>query len=396
MLSVLYVVDVDQYFGSPNELLVLLKAFQKQNQIRPVVLTAISGPLNKRLNNLGIENHVIGRVGWYVGTDRKWKKLVKRLATPFFYCIFKYQLFAAIRHSAAVVDFSKIDLIHTNVSINPLGAYLAAKYHLPHIWHLRETFTTSNLFFTVPGHAIDFMRSHANRFVAISKYVANSWQTLGLPADKICQIADGIDSVRITDVDRKHPSTADLKIVQIGSISDFKGQVRLIRALALLPEKVRKNFQVDFIGDGDSSYINQLKSLITQEKMADICHFRGYVANAMTHLQDYQVGIVSSPEGFGLTTVEYMMAGLIVVAENSGANGELISDGHNGILYSAGSVSDLAMKLNFLVEQPEKMRNLAYRATKESVSRYDINKTASEILTLYADLLSDKEKRQNK
>ncbi|MFT9266254.1 glycosyltransferase family 4 protein [Oenococcus sp.] len=393
MLSVLYVVDVDQYFGSPNELLVLLKAFQKQNQIRPVVLTAISGPLNDQLNNLGIENHVIGRVGWYVGTDRKWKKFVKRLATPLFYCIFKYQLSVAIKHSATVVDFSKIDLIHTNVSINPLGAYLAAKYHLPHIWHLRETFTTGNLFFTVPGHAISFMKAHADRFVAISEYVSNSWQSLGLPVDKIYQIADGIDSARIIDVNRRYSSTAYLKIVQIGSISDFKGQIRLIKALALLPEKIRKKFQVDFIGDGDSSYINQLKHLISREKMSGIFHLRGYVTNAMTRLQGYQIGVVSSPEGFGLTTVEYMMAGLIVIAENSGANSELISDGHNGILYEAGSVSDLAAKLNFLAENRETIPNLAHQAAKESISRYDVSKTASEVLALYTDLLSGQEKK---
>ena len=86
-------------------------------------------------------------------------------------------------------------------------------------------------------------------------------------------------------------------------------------------------------------------------------------------LQRSDVGLMlSTNEAFGRVTVEYMMQNLAVIASDTGANPEIITNGETGLLYELGDVESLADKMKSLIEDhtllgalAEKGKQHAYR-----------------------------------
>ena len=73
-------------------------------------------------------------------------------------------------------------------------------------------------------------------------------------------------------------------------------------------------------------------------------------------------------ESFGMNVAEAMSYGKPVIASNTGAYAELIQDGANGLLFKPGVYSDLADKLEMLMnDEPmrKKLSNEAYTTVGE-------------------------------
>ena len=77
----------------------------------------------------------------------------------------------------------------------------------------------------------------------------------------------------------------------------------------------------------------------------------GYREDVCSLLHEYDCGVMCSrSEGFGRVTAEYMMAGLPVIASDTGANPELVNEGQTGLFYRWGDTSDLAKKIEMLAD----------------------------------------------
>lgn len=113
---------------------------------------------------------------------------------------------------------------------------------------------------------------------------------------------------------------------------------------------------------------------------------KNYDENIREKLCEYDVGInCSFAEGFGRVTVEYMAAGLAVIASNRGANGEIINHLNNGLIYSKDIYNDLLHKIEELINNEALRKKLANNAKKNS-RNYDVNITCEEIYKLYINL----------
>ena len=77
-------------------------------------------------------------------------------------------------------------------------------------------------------------------------------------------------------------------------------------------------------------------------------------------------------EGFPLAIAEAFCAGLPIVASGHGALAEIVRDGHVGLHFRAGDPSDLAAKVNGLLDRPEDLR----RMRRASRSEYELKYTA--------------------
>ena len=64
------------------------------------------------------------------------------------------------------------DIIHTNSSLLPIGAYLAEALNLPHVWHIRELGRLHFNFRFFPGLTEFYLwLAKAHRVIVISKAV---------------------------------------------------------------------------------------------------------------------------------------------------------------------------------------------------------------------------------
>jgi glycosyltransferase involved in cell wall biosynthesis len=72
------------------------------------------------------------------------------------------------------------------------------------------------------------------------------------------------------------------------------------------------------------------------------------------------------PEPFARVVLEGMICGLVVVATPLGGTSEIVVDGHNGLLFTAGDSRDLAQKVTTLARDPA-LRNRLAQAGRQTV-----------------------------
>ena len=93
-------------------------------------------------------------------------------------------------------------------------------------------------------------------------------------------------------------------------------------------------------------------------------------------------------EGFGLSLLEAMAAGLPVVASRVGGIPEVIEDGHTGILVQPQDPAALAGAVVRLLGDTEGARRLGESAANRARERYSLSRVAQRVDDLYRDILA--------
>lgn len=381
-MRVLFIAGGDYKYGASKSMMSLILYLKGHYDVEPVLLTKQRNKLNMICDENGIENHSCWYCDFMSGSPYSFFPLkVAKHAV-------KYTLYIAgsilqKRILSCGIDFDTIDIIHTNHSRIQVGAYISTKKKIPHVWHIREFGREDyNVFFYRPN-TIKYMNRHAGKFIVISDAVKRSWIAKGLDEKKITTVYNGLDAEGY--ISKKNRNDDYLKIVVVGHVQKSKGQIHLIQALSMLPEKIRNSIQVDIVGEGYKDYISQIKRLININHLENI-HFLGYQENIPCLLAEYDVGVMcSASEGFGRVTVEYMLAGLYVVATDSGANPEIIKSLEQGMLYTDGDPAGLA---NCLKEIFECRGKYCKGNVKENM--FTLEAYASGVYSVYKELLANK------
>lgn len=300
----------------------------------------------------------------------------------------------ALRYVERNVDMRSIDVIHTNLSRDLMGGMLAVKYHIPHVWHLQELVDAHYKLSFLRKNQLEWMIKHSNRFVAISDTVANDWIRKGIPREKVVTVHNGIDLNRYKNVNNYEKRDV-LRMIMVGHLVPAKGQEKVLRMLGKLPSDIRKRVSVDFYGDGTEAYKEVLR---TTAKSAEIdANLKGYCNDISMVLGEYDIGLnCSCGEGFGLTTVEYMAAGLCTVAANTGANEEIIKNGINGYIFDYNSETDLVNVIRQIIENPDKTNSIAQRAREDAFSLYSLEGMQQGILDIYKEMCQERKNERNR
>ncbi len=379
-LNILFINDPASVGGATKALIMLSQALKKYNCIITVCVSR-TPEIERQLNSIGINtietNHIPAMLSKPRRTYRKICKMV------IYYFLRKFVVLPmAVKKVEKAIDLSKIDIIHTNSARSDLGCLIAQKYSIPHIVHLREFgIEDYNCMFLRKGY-FSYLNNHADCFISVSDAVKNSWIKKGIDKKKITTIYDGIDINEI--IPKKKYQSKCLKLVMAGGIFDTKGQHICIKALRALPSVIRKKVFLDIIGWENETYRKYLDNLIKKYDLQDNVRFLGVKDNIGKLLCDYDVGIMASKsEGFGLVTAEYMTAGLCVIASNSGANPELISNGINGMLFDRENYRELADHIKYLFIHREVLKNYALCGQKRAREIYTIDRNANEIYSFY-------------
>ena len=136
---------------------------------------------------------------------------------------------------------------------------------------------------------------------------------------------------------------------------------------------------------GDGSQRRLMEQQASDTGVTGAVYFAGQ--QEQDELQQYydQIDILLMPsrsEGFGLTAIEGMARGCVVVAAATGGLPEVVHDGEVGLLHKPESVADMAGKLDLLVSDRGLMRRLSGNAIGY-VDRYSFGRYAYLIQDLY-------------
>ncbi|MBP3882851.1 MAG: glycosyltransferase family 4 protein [Lachnospiraceae bacterium] len=413
-MNVLLICGNDHYYGSAKAAINLLKyANEHCEDVRYIVLTQTKGAINDLCDGMGIENYVTGHAYACVAPEGgRLRNTVKHLAKK---ALVTAKNNRAVSRIEKLIDLNMIDVIHTNIDRDIIGCTLAQKYAIPHVMHLREFATGHYNVEPLFEGQYDEYNKLVDRYIAISRAVGQNWQEIGLDAEKIKVVYDGIDVERVQQ--RKGsaveaaveaaaveenaagesaaevaaaPQPRKLRLVMCGDVSSLKGQDQAIRALALIKEaSVRKNITLDVFGEvhSEKAYMGDMQRIIEGSGLTGNVVFRGYSSQLASLLKGYDCGIVCSRrEGFGLATAEFMAAGLAVIASDTGANSELIEDGVSGLIYHYQDVADLSAKIETLYKDPGKLDSFGRSARNAVEEKFTIGVNCRGILDVYREV----------
>lgn len=183
------------------------------------------------------------------------------------------------------------------------------------------------------------------------------------------------------------------RVVQISRLyHEKKGQDILLRALHCMSDVIeRGQVVVDFVGEGPSmDYLRKLASELGVEKG---CRFLGAQPRRMLYERLHTYDLLVQPsryEGFGLTVVEAMAAGVPVLVSNIEGPMEIIDNGKYGYYFQVGDHLDCSEKMIHIMKNsehrilPEQLQRVAEYARR----RFDITETANLYLDAYGKLIS--------
>jgi glycosyltransferase involved in cell wall biosynthesis len=378
-MHLLYIIEADLSSGSGKCAIEFLKLLISHTKIKPIVVTQYKNSLNEECTKLNIENYAVhyartcslgmGYLGW----------LIAFLARPFLN-------FISYKKLKSIIIFNKIDLIHSNNSTIDFGAYLFRKTKIPHIWHIREFLVFERTLFPIVWNLPKYIEKYSSAIITVSKSLKEFIIKGGVKEEHVFAIYDGVSAEGFKQIDF-NKSPQKLKMICLGNYDTIKGQDVVIEAVSMLSKQDLSQISIDFFGADNSNYKSFLIAKCKANHLENIINFYDYASNIPELLTKYDIGLQPShTEGFSRVTVEYMLAGLSVIATRETSDKEPIYNNQNGLLYYSLRPDQLAQAISFCLDNQDKIKEMGLAAQKDALENYCIENNFQKIVNVYNQL----------
>ncbi len=184
-----------------------------------------------------------------------------------------------------------------------------------------------------------------------------------------------------------------IKLVQVSRLlHEKKGQDILLRSLRnIINEYGFTNWTLDLIGSGVSE--EYLKKLISYLRLEDKVNLVGEKSRAwiLDNLCEYHILIQPSRyEGFGLTIVEGLAAGLPVLASNIDGPKEIIDAVEAGLLFENGDIVDCGNQLYklLLMWEAGEVWSVMKTSIEQIEAKYSMTTCATKYVSAYQNVMN--------
>lgn len=228
-----------------------------------------------------------------------------------------------------------------------------------------------------------YKKNGGNHFIAISNDIETFLKsTLPHNIVKINKLENAIDSNRF-----KRPILLEekvlvkpFKLISIGRLDTNKNHQFLLDCIFNL-KNCGFQFHLTIVGEGDTR--PKLEQKINDLEL----HSEVTLAGVKDHVEEllWQSDLYvhsALTEGFGLTLIEAMAAGLPVITLNGGGNRDLIEEGKNGFLIEEENVEHFTEKILELVKNPALYKEMSQYA-QSFAQKFDIVPYVDNLLKLY-------------
>ena len=224
----------------------------------------------------------------------------------------------------------------------------------------------------------------ADRLVAITESMADEYAALGVVAEQILRIPNGVDVPRFAaPVDRAAvrarlgaPEDAFL-FLAVGRNHPKKNFAAILRALAAIEQPTDRAAWVLLVGDR----VDQLTALALELGISDRVLLRPPIrpdkhaqdpnalpAQALVDIYKASDAFVfpSRVESFGIVLAEALAAGLPVIAGDAPGCRDVLGNGEHGLLIPPDDVAGLARAMSGLIADDTLRRDLAARSLRRA------------------------------
>jgi glycosyltransferase involved in cell wall biosynthesis len=337
----------------------------------PSVITSGSGPFIDDLRRLGIPVLVL-----------------RHLSVP----IHPLRDLRALREIRAALTELRPELLATHSSkAGILGRLAGRSLRVPVV------FTVHGWAFTPgvpPLHAAVYRQVErlvgplASKIITVSEFD----RRLGLAAriagaDRLVTVHNGMPDVPVGL--RADPRRAPVRLVMVARFGAQKDHPTLFRALAGLQSH---SWELDLIGDGPLR--GEMESLAAGLGLGARVRFLGQRSDVDQILADAQVSLLATNwEGFPLSILEAMRAGLPVVASSVGGIDESVRDEENGYLVPRGDVDLLRDRVERLLASPDLRARMGISGRNRFEQEFTLDHSVNRTLAVYRDVLAGQRAR---
>lgn len=274
------------------------------------------------------------------------------------------------------------DLVYTNDRMVVIGGYLAKMWGIPHFWHIRS-FSQENQTWYAPfyWHILD---KYSNKIILISSQLYKTFERY-INVSKLALVHNGIN-VNDYSIEKKEEHE-NINILLTGRIVPPKGQLEALNALLILHTQYKIPAHLYFAGEipeyDAGNYYQDLCVFIQKNDLDNYVHFLGEVKDISTVRKQMDIELVCSwCEAFGRVTIEAMSAKILVIGAKTGGTLDIIEPGINGLLYKLGQAADLAQKINWVIQNPDKARVMVQNGYFRVNEKFTIQTTVEKIHSL--------------
>lgn len=317
--------------------------------------------------------------------------------------------FVSAYHLSKIISQEQPDIIHVHNFKDAFVAVYAKKMSGSRVRivmsrHLVKKAKTRAIY--------SWLYRHLDRIIFVSEIARNEFLMSGPSIDRRKTVVlhnsiNSVPSVSETDVREMYniaPSSAVLAFT--GRITPEKGVDVLIDAVSQITDL---DFRLFILGSGEKGYVEKIKQKIIDNNLSDRVTMTGFVNDVQAFISQCDMGVIPSVwrEPFGLSIIEFMELGKVVVTTDNGAQPEFINHGVTGFLVPPSDSEALARVIRRLLEDRNLMsevgvqakayfeKNLSYGAFYDSMMKiYDepIGVTDDKI---HFEVLYDAEKIKN-
>lgn len=189
-------------------------------------------------------------------------------------------------------------------------------------------------------------------------------------------------------IDDKSPNS----ILWTARFIDWKHPEVPIRVAKRLKQAGYK-FKLSLIGNGELE--NKIRDMIKAEKLEDCVQMLGSMKpeEVRRYMEQSEIFLFTSDfnEGWGAVLNESMNSACAVVASHAiGSVPFLINDGENGFIYKNGDEDDLFNKVKFLLDNPEKRKEMSLNAYKTMAETWNAENAVKNFMELNKSVMINK------
>lgn len=235
--------------------------------------------------------------------------------------------------------------------------------------------------YSVLAHRTDAIVSNSK---AVNDFIAHKEN---VPSRKTKVIFNGIEEYTSSNNEpvKVFAYETSVKLILVANIKPVK---RTLDAAIAVGQLISEGHDIELalVGEKqDQNYAEQIENLISEMKVNDRIRMTGSIAEPRRILSQANIGLlISESEGLSNTVMEYMDAGLPVVATNVGGNPELVTHQHNGLLIDKGDIAQLKSAILLLISDLSLRESLGRAGKIRIQEEFSINALISKHEMLYA------------
>ena len=188
-----------------------------------------------------------------------------------------------------------------------------------------------------------------------------------------------------TNLPQQRNNTQPATLGVVSRLEPIKGMDLVIPAFAEV-RKAHPDVRLLIVGEGSLRQEMQKQAEVLQ--VQEVIEWAGRQPQEALPQWYQRMDIVLMPsrsEGFGLTAIEAMACGCVVIAAHTGGLPEVVRDGEVGLLHEPESITDMVTQINKLIERPGLWKRLSDQAV-QYVQRFSFERYAALFVNLYNKL----------